>query len=589
MDLQTELRSVQFASYPKIFGRLRELAAQYGDLPMDAVSSAFMRAASNTYTRNNPYIQNRRVKAISSLPMNYSKDKVAEMLTAPDGNEQGLRQVAHALEWTAYPLFHTRKVYTEMLTYHSYIAPEYATEEEAKREDFLREWQLLDKLRKTLDPKATAHEIAGQVLQEGKVFYYPRISVDKPHNKVNHAFLQQLPSDWVKIVGFNNVSKYTVAMNLMYFMQPGTDPLQFGDLLLPYLDDFYASAERAPEGTGKRVIFAARDRVDLNVLEQRRKQTGGSLAGDPEVYSQNGRWFYWVTLPVDKIFTFEADDVSRNAISPLAGLYLSLVQMAQYEQIQLELVQNPLIALFTGEIPYKDKSEITSTEDDYRLSDAGRRLFEYLWYQMLTESNTSGIGWFTAPVENIKMHQLAEAPSATKISAAGYSYAMNKAGLSAIVPTTEDPKAGIAQISLQIEGKFAECVYRGYERMMTAIMDKLNLKYSWRFSLFGTLSTEEKRMEEAKQGMTLGILPQTIIYMAMNDLSLLDDLSISNAIKASGIMDKRLPLVTSYNAKQSESGLPPQAAHDLNPGGRPKGDGTVTSEGQEADIDTYGE
>ena len=588
MDLQTELRSVQFASYPKIFGRLRELAAQYGDLPMDAVSGAFMRAASNTYTRNNPYIQNRRVKAISSLPMNYSKDKVAEMLTAPDGNEQGLRQVAHALEWTAYPLFHTRKVYTEMLTYHSYIAPEYATEEEAKREDFLREWQLLDKLRKTLDPKATAHEIAGQVLQEGKVFYYPRISVDKPHNKVNHAFLQQLPSDWVKIVGFNNVSKYTVAMNLMYFMQPGTDPLQFGDLLLPYLDDFYASAERAPEGTGKRVIFAARDRVDLNVLEQRRKQTDGRLAGDPEVYSQNGRWFYWVTLPVDKIFTFEADDVSRNAISPLAGLYLSLVQMAQYEQIQLELVQNPLIALFTGEIPYKDKSEITSTEDDYRLSDAGRRLFEYLWYQMLTESNTSGIGWFTAPVENIKMHQLAEAPSATKISAAGYSYAMNKAGLSAIVPTTEDPKAGIAQISLQIEGKFAECVYRGYERMMTAIMDRLNLRYSWKFSLFGTLSTEEKRMEEAKQGMTLGILPQTIIYMAMNDLSLLDDLSISNAIKASGIMDKRLPLVTSYNAKQSESGLPPQAAHDLNPGGRPKGDGTVTSEGQEADIDTYG-
>lgn len=588
MDLQTELRSVQFASYPKIFGRLRELAAQYGDLPMDAVSSAFMRAASNTYTRNNPYIQNRRVKAVSSLPVNYSKDKVAEMLTAPDGNEQGLRQVAHALEWTAYPLFHTRKVYTEMLTYHSYIAPEYVTEEEAKREDFLREWQLLDKLRKTLDPKSTAHEIAGQVLQEGKVFYYPRVSVDKPHNKVNHAFLQQLPSDWVKIVGFNNVSKYTVAMNLMYFMQPGTDPLQFGDLLLPYLDDFYASAERAPEGTGKRVIFAARDRVDLNVLEQRRKQTGGRLTGDPEVYSQNGRWFYWVTLPVDKIFTFEADDVSRNAISPLAGLYLSLVQMAQYEQIQLELVQNPLIALFTGEIPYKQKNELTSVEDDYRLSDAGRRLFEYLWYQMLTESNTSGIGWFTAPVENIKMHQLAEAPSATKISAAGYSYAMNKAGLSAIVPTTEDPKAGIAQISLQIEGKFAECVYRDYERMMTAIMDRLNLKYSWRFSLFGTLSTEEKRMEEAKQGMTLGILPQTIIYMAMNDLSLLDDLSISNAIKASGIMDKRLPLVTSYNAKQSESGLPPQAAHDLNPGGRPKGDGTVTSEGQEADIDTYG-
>lgn len=588
MNIQSELRGLQFAPYPEIFGRLRTLAGEYGDLPMDTVTNAFMRASANTYTRNNPYIQNRRVKAVNSLPVNYTKDKVAEMLTAPDGNEQGLRQVAHALEWTAYPLFHTRKVYTEMLTYHSYIAPEYATEEAAKREDFLREWQLLDKLRKTLDPKTTAHEIAGQVLQEGKVFYYPRVSLDKPHNKVNHAFLQQLPSDWVKIVGFNNISKYTVALNLMYFMQPGTDPLQFGDLLVPYLDDFYASAERAPEGTGKKIIFASRNRVDLNILEKRKKLAKGRLAGDPEVYSQNGRWFYWVTLPVDKIFTFEADDVSRNAISPLAGLYLSLVQMAQYEQIQLELVQNPLISLFTGEIPYKQKTDQTSVEDDYRLSDAGRRLFEALWYQMLSESNTSGIGWFTAPVENIQMHQLAEAPSATKISAAGYSYAMNKAGLSAIVPTTEDPKAGIAQISLQIEGKFAEGVYRGYERMMTAIMNGLNLKYEWRFKMFGTLSTEKDQMEAARQGMTLGILPQTIIYMAMNDLSILDDLSISNAIKASGIMDKRLPLVTSYNAKQDTSNLPPQAAHDLNPGGRPAGDGTVTSEGQEAGIDTYG-
>ena len=50
--------------------------------------------------------------------------------------------------------------------------------------------------------------------------------VDKSHNEVCHAFMQQLPSDWVKIVGFNNKSKYTVAFNLFYFLQPGTNPLQ---------------------------------------------------------------------------------------------------------------------------------------------------------------------------------------------------------------------------------------------------------------------------------------------------------------------------------------------------------------------------
>lgn len=73
--------------------------------------------------------------------------------------------------------------------------------------------------------------MAGQALQEGKVFYHPRVKVDKSHNQVDYAFMQQMPSDWVKIVGFNNVSKYTVSFNLFYFLQPGTAQSSSGNLL----------------------------------------------------------------------------------------------------------------------------------------------------------------------------------------------------------------------------------------------------------------------------------------------------------------------------------------------------------------------
>ena len=83
---------------------------------------------------------------------------------------------------------------------------------EATAEVYTHDPRLLEKLRRKLDVKTTAHKLAGQAVQEGKVFYYPRVSVDKPHNKVNYAFMQQLPSDWTKIVGFNSVSKYTVAL-----------------------------------------------------------------------------------------------------------------------------------------------------------------------------------------------------------------------------------------------------------------------------------------------------------------------------------------------------------------------------------------
>ena len=589
-NLTSEFQGLQFASYPEIFGKFKALSAQYGNMPMSSMLSAFNRVTGSRYYRNDPYIQNRRVQAISSLPADFTKNKVAEMLTRPLASEQPLRQVAHALEYTAYPLFHTRKMYQDLLTYHSYVAPGLNDRETAKNDDFWREWKLTEKLRRALNPAVTAHRAAGQAVQEGKVFYYPRVSVDKAHNKVNYAFLQQLPSDWTKIVGYNSVSKYTVAFNLFYFLQPGCEPEQFGDLFTPYLDVFSQVVEqKAPKGTGTRFVYAARQAVNMGRLRDFRAAAGeGGLAGAPDVYFQNGRWFYWVTLPVESVFPFEIDDVNTTVVSPLTGLFLSLLQIAQYEQIQLELVQNPLISLFTGEIPYKQKNEATSVEDDYRLSNAGRRMFEELWYQMLAESNTSGIGWFAAPVENIKMHQLAEAPSATKISSAGYGYTMAKAGLSALIPTSDEPRAGVANISLQIECRFAEQIYRCFERMMGSLLESLNLKYSWRFAMFGNIAEDEKTLKAAKEGMTLGILPQTILYMAMNDMSILDDMAISTAIDESGLMNLRRPLVTSYNAKQDTSNLPPQAAHDQNPGGRPAAEGAPGSDGQEGDLDTYG-
>lgn len=588
-NLTTELQDVQFSPYSDIFKRFKRLSDQYGGMPMSNILGAFSRATGSQYYRNDPYIQNRRVQAISSLPNEFSKNKVAEMLTSPLANEQGLRQVEHALEYTAYPLLHTRKMYQDLLTYHSYVAPEFTDKDTAKSDDFWREWKLLEKLRRKLDPRTTAHKLAGQAVQEGKVFYYPRISVDKPHNKVNYAFMQQIPSDWTKIVGLNSVSKYTIAFNLFYFLRPGCFPEQFGDLFDPYLDVFSMVTERAPKGVGSKYVYAAKNAVDMSRFRQIVDDNPDGLAGEPDVYYQNGRWFYWVTLPVEKIFTFEIDDANTTVVSPLTGLFLSLLQIAQYEQIQLELVQNPLISLFTGEIPYKQKNDQTPVEDDYRLSNAGRKLFEALWYQMLSDSNTSGIGWFAAPVENIKMHQLAEAPSATKISSAGYGYTMAKAGLSALIPTSDEPRAGVANISLQIESKFAEQIYRCYERMMQSIFEGMNLKYSWRFTMFGNVAEDADRLKAAKEGMTLGILPQTVIYLAMHDMSVIDDLTLSRAISESGVLNLRIPLVSTYSAKQGDSRLPPQAAHDANPGGRPTNEGgTKTSEGTEATTDADG-
>lgn len=565
-NLSVEINSVRYNSFPEIFKKMRELSSEYGNLPAEVLIKSFRKAGGLNIGLADPYIQNRRVKAISTLPKDYTKDKVAEMLIAPNGNEKGLRQVEHSLEYTAYPLFHTRKTYQELLTYHNYTSPYLVDKKDTKSDYFWREWKLLEKLRTEFDITNFAHEAAGQALQEGKVFYYARYSVDKAHNKINYAFMQQLPSDWIKIVGFNNKSKYTLAFNMMYFAEYGTDINQYGDLFKPYAKDFTESLTKN------------------NGIDIERVRKTQSIVGDViDAYSENGKWYYWVILPVTDVFTFEIDDVSRTVASPFTGLFLDMMQLAQLEQIQLELVQNPLVSVLTGEIPYSESKD-SHTEDDYKLSNAGREMFETLWYEMLMANNTNGIGMYAAPLKNMTLHSLQEAPSSMNIVSQGYQDTMAKAGLSAIIPTQADARAGAVNVSLALESKFAQSIYACVERMMNTIIEKLNLKYDFRFHMFGSLATDEKDEELCRKDMTLGILPATLRYLALHNTSIFEDIAVSSAIMDSELLDLRIPLITSYSAK-NENGLPPQTSgEEVDKGGRPESEG-VTSEGQEGDAD----
>ena len=566
LNLTQELNRVRYADFHTISAKMQELSEQYSDLPTSSILTAF-----SSVGLGNPYIQNRRVKNISTKAAGYTRDQIEEMLDSPDYNELPLRQVEKHIETSSYPLFHMRHIYQNLLTYHSYIAPYLSNDHDSETDQFWREWKLLEKLRTEMDVRSVAHMITGQALQEGKVFYYPRISIDKSHNKCNYAFMQQLPSDWVKIVGFNNKSKYTLAFNLLYFAQVGTDIRQFGDLFSDYIDDFNDAVYPAPRWQDGKIVYASKSSIDLTRVHDCRVNA----------YKQNGTWFYWVTLPVDKVFTFEIDDTNRSVYSPFVGLFLDLLQLVTYEKVQLEIVQNPLISILTGEIPYFEDKGINNA-DQYKLSNAGRSLFEALFYQTLSANNTGGIGFFAAPLQNMKLQSLGEAPSAMEISNNGYSYTVNKAGISGILPTDSDTRSGLAAISLMIESQFAKPIYDGFERMFRCLIEKLNLKYSWKFVMFGDLSADKDEMERARQGMTLGILPDTIRYQALNNQSIFDDISISDAIINSNLMEKRIPLKSTY----TDSG---NAADPDNEGGRPRSEGiNPTSEGQENDEDSMG-
>ena len=583
-----------YSSYHEFFSEFRNLAREYGGLSADSVMAAYGRAAAYT----NPFVQNNRVKRISSFPVNYSKDQIAEMIKSPNGNEIQLRQISHALEWTAYPYFKIRKTYQAINTYKYYTYPLYIDGSEDKNA-ITREWRLLDKFNRKLRPDMCAHKITGQAIQEGKVCYVPRYKLDKSHNNVDYAMLQQLPSDYWKITGYNSESGYTVMFNMMWLLTPGADWRQFGDLLLPYLDDFSDVLEPVRTTAPRDVAFAndrnvvyTADGRPLRVNLAKFSEMQPRAIGDPMLYSPNGRWAYWVTLPTNKAWVFEIDDTQPTVATPLTGLFLAFDQIAALEEVQLQVSQNTLTGVVLGEIPYH-QTTAQSDSDQYKLSGAGRRMFLQYWYDMAQSGSVWGTGAYFAPVENLHMETFSADPNAANYSISGYSYAVEKSGLAGLIPVNDNPRAGVVNISALLEENFCRTIYWQFQRMMESIYDDLHLRYEWGFRMFGGFSSDEKRKDAAKQAMTLGYLPALLEYNALCGNSIMDDLSLSSIIKGSGVMDMRIPLTSSYNTPSGGGSSDTSLGTEATPG-RPKveieeigtGEG---SEGQEDDLDNGGD
>ena len=588
MELNTlAARPAAFESYGDYFAALRNLASQYGNLPQSGFYKAWAQAAALT----NPYIQNNRVKRVSTLPGNYDKKSIVQMLKAPLSNETELRSVGAGLEWTAYPFRKIRSTYQAINTCKYYHYPAYLTRDEAKEPGVRREGVLLDKLNRRLRPDVWARQLIGEAWKEGKVFYTPRYSVDKSHNAANYAFLQKLPSDWVKIVGVNSESKYTVAFDMMYFLSvPGADWRQFGDLFEPYLSDFAAAVTPADWGEAGKVVYAShtvksadgrRFCVDLGQIKE-------NATGRPEAYNMGGRWFYWVTLPAERVWTFEIDDTEK-AVAPMAtGLFLSFSQISDVEDVALAVMQNPLVSIAFGEIPYYTEKNGTNAADPVKLSPTGREWYLTEWAQMLAACNAGGIAFFPAPMQNLHLETLPEATGSSEMTTKQYGYAVLKSGMSGLIPINSDPRAGAVEISAKIEEQMCKPVYTAFSRMMECIYREIGTKYEWRFEMFGGFVSDGKDLETARQGMTLGILSETLKYLALRGFSLWEDMGVSALIAESGALDLRIPLVSSFNVSNKNGPYPPGA--DVgNKGGRPtKSIDEALDEGgeaQEADLD----
>lgn len=140
---------------------------------------------------------------------------------------------------------------------------------------------------------------------------------------------------------------------------------------------------------------------------------------------------------------------------------------------------------------------------------------------------------------------------------------MEKAGLSSILPVTEDVKAAQVEASKQIESRFVTAtVYPQFCRMMNQIYASLRLNYDWDFTMFGTIFTDDKIRENAQKALANGDTSAHFILAALDGQSWLDKLSMMHCISESGMLDMLIPPITSYTMKQDTNGGPRRRTAD---------------------------
>ena len=521
----------QYGSFGELFDGVRELAqsSDYSRLPMQRMINVFSSAWAN-----NPYVQNTRVKSLRSAPMPYTRDEIEGFIKNAQNNELQLRQTSLGLNFASYPFYKLKTTIASILTYHWYVLPQYVDKSDVTTEEYKRERRFVDKFCKRLDPTMHGRIIAQQALDEGKIFRYMRYIIDKSHNKVNAVDLQELPSDYCKIVGRNSDSYYTVAFDFTYFWRPGTSVDQFDPIFRRYFEMLMSVTEDVPQR-----------KYNNRVINMAKAAQLGELNVNPEKI--NGRYYFWVTLPTDECFTFGTDFSSPLQAPMLMGLFLTGADLSQYEYLQKQLLQVPLYAILTGEIPFHDDKN-SKKDNDYKLSPSGLTYFQNLFYQILASNDTSGLDFFAAPVENLKLQTLDSTPNATDIVTKSYQDFMTKAGINGITSTTDKPMAALVSSSQKIESQYAVLIYREFENMMNRTFERLGLNHEWRFFMFGDVFSDEKTLAAAKEGMTLGILSNTYIYNALLGRTIEDDYSASVEMFESGLLDIRRPLQTSYTA-----------------------------------------
>lgn len=469
----------------------------------------------NTYNLNkyNPFLQNDRLKRISTLPGKMSREDLSKAVVAPQNHEQNLRAESWALSSQQYMYYKILRLACDVPLYKWYLIPElFDDKKKYKDKDFIKEDKFVTSWLESFDLPNSLKRIALEVKREGKVTYVLRNSVDTKDCKVNYAMWQRMPSDYIKLVKIGKYG-YIASFNMLIFMNPAVSPEQFPKFIQDIWYNLLSEGVVAQNPNGTMPY-----KFDVDKAQKYRyNYSGGSisekLTGTIEVINKKRlekmamtSYMFWVQLPQELCYTFCSDSSNAWAVPDTTGLLMSLDELADYDVLQGLVDSTPLTTLLTAEAdiindpnPGQDQTSL-SPETICGLQDK------------FNESTSTNLEAFFAPLKNFKLLSLPAQPNGSEISANATKNIITRAGLGGLMITTDKPSVAqvkTAQLLAEAECEFVTNQFSAVLNMI--INDLIGCQYHWSLKIWGGRFTFADEISRDKELLAAGftfVLPK---------------------------------------------------------------------------------
>lgn len=448
---------------------------------------------------NNPFLQNERVRQVTSQATDKSKEDIKTYIQSPTAAEQGLREVSILTYYQNYLYNQLVRMQRDIPEYKIYALPT----KKRMAEDFKKydldeidyvNTEIIEKNNLPLEFKT----ITTQVNIEGKCTYLVRKSwtpdTQIKNREVNYLKLQKLPSDYVKITGFGSKQYYTVSLNMILLMRPGWNVSFFPPYIREIWEEMIGAGIIKQDGQGNNFL----DPKNLRPLRQ-----------SHILEIADNSYAYWVKLDQDDAYTFAQDLAHPNAFPETMGMFLDFKDLEDYRWLQSSLMAKTVSSLLTASIPVRKES--SAGVDATLISPDMVDLYDGI----INERVSSTVLPVFAPFEDFKLHTIPNQPENSNIIYNRLRDLIASTGNAALLPITEKPTVAMVKSAQLLAASRANYLTLQYKQFLTNIInDGFGLKNTYKITIWSDIYDKDrfKLMKELLLAGYTGLLQPVLSY-----------------------------------------------------------------------------